>query len=136
MSSISKRKNCYTLSQISEIESKYNIIFPKVLRKYYLTYGNSEIKKCLFEINGFLSDIAEFVSIDNDDKMSLSHILDQGRSDGWIPDDFYPFAYDSGGNYYFWNAKNGEIYLIFNDDVDNPYKICDSMKELFKLIKK
>ena len=122
------------LNQIKFIESKYNIKFPQSLFNYYLNYPESKIENVQFKLNGFLLDVAELISIKNDDKFSLNYVYNTGKNDGWIPDNFYPFAHDSGGNFYFWNSQNDKVFIIFNDDVDHPYVVCDSVDNFFKLL--
>ena len=66
----------------------------------------------------------------------IERLLKLGRENGWIPNNFYPIAYDSGGNYYQWNLEDNKIYLLFNDDIDNPRVFCNSVDELFNLMNK
>lgn len=133
MQFVTKREP-FDISIIKEIEKQFKIKIPEVLKKYYLKYGNSHIKTCEFNVDGLLTDVSEIVSINKNDSSSFYQVMDYGRSDGWIPDYFYPFAHDSGGNYYFWNAKNEHIYLILDDDIDNPFEVCKSMKKFFKIL--
>lgn len=127
----------FDISLIISLEEAFNIKIPQGLKKYYLKYGNSRVvKPCEFEVDGFKTDVSEFVSINKNDKASFYEVMDSGLSDGWIPDNFYPIAHDYGGNYYFWDSTNEHVYLIFNDDVENPVEICKSIKDFFKLIKK
>ena len=135
MQFITKRKP-FTISMVKEVENKFNIKIPQVLKKYYLKYGNSRIKTSEFKIDNLLTDVSEIVSIDKNDVSSFFQVMNNGRLDNWIPDNFYPFCHDSGGNYYFWDSRNEHIYLIFDDEVDNPIEICKSMKDFFKLMKK
>ena len=134
MKFIIKKSKPFKAPLINKAEETFNIKFPKALKNYYSSYGNSQIKTCQFKIDGFLYDVSAFVSIDINDPASFYKIMEYGRSDGWIPNNFYPFAHDSGGNYYFWNSVNQRIYLIFNDDVEYPYEICASIKDFFKIM--
>ena len=136
MNFIVKRTKPFDVALINDIEATFNIQLPKALKKYYLAYGNSSIKTCQFKANGFLCDVAAIISIDINDAMSFYKVVEYGRSDGWIPDNYFPFAHDSGGNYYFWDSISQHVYLIFNDNVENPYEICESLEAFFKLLKK
>lgn len=135
MDIIDERKEPFDIGLINEIEMKFKIKIPNALKNYYLMYGNSSIKTCQFKVNGFLCDIAAFISIDVNDSMSFYKVVEYGKSDGWLPNNFFPFAYDSGGNFYFWNTINQHIYLAFNDEIDNFYEICESADAFFKLLK-
>ena len=123
-------------SVIEDLEKKYNIKLPKELRKYYLKYGNSELKSCRFKIEDFSFEVRQIVSLDCNDKLPFDKIIYYDRLEEWIPKTFYPLAYDSGGNYYYWDSTNGHIYMVYNDDVDYPCEICKSVKEFFKLLEK
>ncbi len=126
----------FDVSLIINIEKEFNIKMPQELKKHYIKYGISRIKPCEFEIDGFKVDVSEFVSIDKKDNASFYEVIDNGRSNGWVPDNFYPIAHDGGGNYYFWDSTSEHVYLIFSDDVENPIEICKTVKDFFKLIKK
>lgn len=119
-------KNPMKIEELEAFEKENNIKLPKILREYYLTYGDAEIKPCNFNSHTDLRAIC----LPNDS------ILEMGREDGWLPATFYPIAYDSGGNYYWWNSDDNNIYLMFNDNVDNPFVICNSVEELFKHMEK
>lgn len=136
MKFILKQQKPFDISLITAIEKKFDINIPIALRNYYLAYGNSIIKTCQFDVGGLLCDVAAIVSIDINDTLSFYKVMEYGRSDEWIPDGFFPFAHDSGGNYYFWNVTNQHVYLIFNDDIENPFEICKSMEMFFCLLNK
>jgi hypothetical protein len=76
------------------------------------------------------------VPLSLDAKLNFSKIVELDRIDGWIPSTFYPFAYDSGGNNYYWDSLNEEVYLVFDDDVDNPKRVCSSIDEFFSFMEK
>ena len=136
MNFIIEKTEPYNESFIYNIEEKFKIKIPKTLKKYYLKYGDSEIRNCKIKINNLTVGVAEIVSLDKNDPNSFYQVINDGRLDGWIPDYFYPFAHNSGGDYYFWDSRNEHIYLIFNDNIENPVEICKSMKDFFKLMEK
>lgn len=124
----------FTKEMIYNLEKSFNVIMPESLKRYYLSHGNSKINTIQFETNKIYCDIASFVSIDPDATLSFYKILSYGKEDEWIPDNFYPFAYDSGGNYYFWNSNDYRVYIIYSDNIEKPYLIADSMCSFFNLI--
>lgn len=136
MNFIIEKTEPYNESFIYNIEEKFKIKIPKTLKKYYLKYGDSEIRNCKIKINNLSVGVAEIVSLDKNDPNSFYQVMNDGRQDGWIPDYFYPFAHNSGGDYYFWDSRNEHIYLIFNDNIEKPVEICKSMKNFFKLMEK
>lgn len=115
--------------ELDKVEQDNNVKFPKKLREYWLTYGNSPIKQCIFEGKEYLTDLAAIC-------IPTDTVLQLGRENGWLPETFYPVAHDSGGNYYCWNSEDNKIYLMFDDDIDNPFVFCNSIEDLFKLMEK
>lgn len=134
MKFIAKSKNKLSPTLIAEIEKKYQMKFPAALRNYYLSYGDCLIHTCEFQINGVLREVNAIIPLSFNERLHFSKIVERERAEEWIPKTFYPFAYDSGGNYYYWDATNGKIYLIFSDDVDKPKGICDSIDDFFSLL--
>ena len=113
MKFIVKRKNELSSSLIEEIEEKYQIKFPTMLRSYYLSYGDCLIHPCEFQVDGVVREVNAMIPLSFEAHLHFCKIVDRERAEEWIPKTFYPFAYDSGGNYYYWDATNGKIYLIF-----------------------
>ena len=121
------------LLTIAGIEKKYSIVFPDVLKEYYSNFDGCKIKICRFSVNGYPCEISKIIPLISTG-LSFDKIADNDRSDGFINTDFYPLASNRGGDYYYWNAKTGEVFLVLSDDIENPIKICDSVSHLFKIL--
>lgn len=126
---IKKIKNAISQNELEKIEKDYKIRFPEILRSYWLTYGDSAIKRCCFIGRDFQTDLSAICS-----PMESMEVIKLGKENNWLPDNFYPIAHDSGGNYYCWNSEDNKVYLLFDDDIDNPFVFCDSVEELFNLM--
>lgn len=117
---------------IKRVENKYNIAFPEILRNYYLEYNIEYIRTIRFKagIDGnkefSVHGINEFKNVEQHKDIEIK--------EGWTHKAFYPFAYDEGGNAYYWSSKDGKVYLLFSDDIENEIFVCDSVKELFKIM--
>ena len=46
----------------------------------------------------------------------------------------YPLARNEGGDYFYWDVRDENVYMIYCDDVENPVWVCDSMKAFFDLM--
>ena len=60
----SKDAKCQlNIDDILEIENKFNIKFPNILKEYYIKYNGSQIKECYFSINGNDYNVNEIISL-------------------------------------------------------------------------
>ena len=126
-----KEKNCEeSVKKIREMEQKYNVSFPNELIDFYKMYDGEKIELKKFDVDGFECEVAKIVPIIAE-KMSFESIVENDRKDGFIPDDYYPLARDRGGNFYYWKAKTYEVFLVFCDDYENPYKVAVSVRDFF-----
>lgn len=119
-----------SLRKITELEKKYHIKFSEELKDYYYKYDKESINLSIIEIDGYECEIAKIVPIVAE-KMDFETIVDNDKADGFVPDNLYPIARDRGGNYYYWNAETENVFLVFVDDIDNPFKVADSIKDFF-----
>lgn len=122
-----------SLDKISELEKKYSIKFPKSLKEYYFKYDGEKINVCIITINGYDCEIAKIVPIIAE-KMNFEAITDNDKADGFIPMNYYPLARDRGGNYYYWDSKTGEVFLLLVDDFENPFKVADSVDDFLIML--
>lgn len=132
MKETSKKFEKVSEDEIKRVENKYNIRFPEVIRNYYLEYNIEYIRTVYFHagINGNkefgVHGINEFKNVEKYKDIEIK--------EGWTHDGFYPFAYDEGGNTYYWSSIDGKVFLLYNDDIENEIFVCNSVKEMFKLM--
>lgn len=122
-----------SVDAILMLEKKYSITFPNVLKEYYLKYDGEKIKLTTFIIDGYECEVTKIVPI-MADSMNFENITDNDKRDGFIPNIFYPLARDRGGNYYYWSSVSEKVFLVFVDDFENPFKICDTVEEFFEIL--
>ncbi len=120
-------------SDINRIEKKYDIMFPDILRNYYENYDGAKINTVIFDINGYECEVAKMVSL-VDESLPFEMIVDNDKEDGFLADTFYPIARDRGGNYYYWDSVTYEVYLVLNDDCDNPFRVAKSVEQFFEVL--
>lgn len=126
-----KEKKCEeSIKKIKEIENKYGILFPDKLVEFYSLYDGEKIDLRKFEVNGFECEVVKIVPIIAD-KMFFESIVESDRADGFIPKDYFPLARDRGGNFYYWKSETYEVFLVFCDDYENPYKVADTVNDFF-----
>ncbi len=119
-----------SIDKISELEKKYLIKFPEILKEYYKKYDGEKIILTCFKVNGYECEVAKIVPIIAE-KMSFEYIVDNDRTDGFLPADYYPIARDRGGNYYYWSSESGKVMLVLTDDYDNPFEAAASIQDFF-----
>ena len=120
-----------SLKEIEKLEKKYGIEFPQVLKEYYSKYDGEKIHLRTLMVDGYEWEVAKFVPIVSE-KMNFESIADGDREDGFISADYYPIARDRGGNYYYWDAKTGNVYLVLVDDYEEPIKVADSVGQFLQ----
>lgn len=123
---------------IKDVEIKYNIIFPNILKEYYLNYNISKQKECTFKIKDFGDKDTEFI-LDTIIPLKYGTIpfeKEYGKQleYNYIPSYFIPFAYDIDSDKYYWNSENKKVYYISQENVEHPILICNTVEEFFEIL--
>ena len=121
------------LAEIKRLEKKYSIHFPQALKDFYHQYDNKGIKLCSLDIDGYQCEVAKIVPI-LAPASNFESIKDEELADGFIPKEYYPIARDRGGDYYYWDSKSGNVFLVLVDDFENPFKVASSVEEFFEML--
>ena len=133
---IKERHKEYAITEkdIKEVEERFGIIFPPSLREFYLEHNGDYIKSCIFKLNGneYMVDDMHYIKVK--DRASVDLIYPWQLDDGYISPSLIPFAYDPGGESYYWSTENGNVYFINGEDIENPQYVCESISEFFKLM--
>ena len=112
-----------------DIEKKYNVIFPKDFKEFYLENNGLKIHLCLFdekyEINTFLELRGEW---------SIESVKDEEIADEIIPNNMIPFGDDEGGDFYYINTNDGGVYLIRCEDIENYILIARSFTDFLGIL--
>ena len=119
-----EEKRPISVGDLKNFEKENNIKFPESIRNYWFKYGDAPIKRCSFK-GEKSTDIRQICN-------PLK--ADCFKEEGYIPQSFYAIAHDSGGNYFYWNSEDNKIYIVFHEDIDNPFVFCNSVEEMFKLM--
>ena len=122
-----------TTEYIEKLEEKWNIKFPPILVEYYLYHNAAEVYEFSFFRHGIEFSI-EFILPLKFGKFSVEHIYDLNQSDEFISDRFIPLAEDTSGEEYYWDSKNGKVYYLSMENVENPIPISNSVEEFFELL--
>lgn len=128
-----QKQNRLSEKDIKRIEEKYFIEFPSILKEFYLNYDGNKINLCIFKVDGYECEVAKIIPL-NTSGLTFEKIVDNDRADGFISEDLYPIASNRGGDFYYWNAKNGKVYLVFNDDIDNPFFVTEDIEAFFNIL--
>jgi len=123
---------------IDELERKYNIKFPRILREYYLNYNCSKEKECTFKIDGIDREDTDFI-LDTMIPLKYGTICLEKEyewvlKDEYISNEFIPLAYDMDSDRYYWNSKTGKVYYISQENVENPILLCNSVEDFFDIL--
>ena len=120
---------------ISEIEKLYKIQFPVILREYYLNHNGDKIKLCIFKVDEEEFGVAKIVPLKYG-SCDFESIVRNDRHDEIIDSHLYPLARNEGGDYYYRDERNENVYMIYCDDIENPILICNTVKRFFELMEK
>ena len=133
---IKKRRPEYAITEeeIKEVEERFEIVFPKVLRDFYLEHNGDYIKNCFFFINENEYSVQDMHYIKIEKEASVEVVLQWQREDGLVPNDLVPFAYDMGGESFYWSTENQGVYFLDIEDPCIANKICNSIEKFFKII--
>lgn len=121
------------VSDIMEIEKRFDITFPHILKEFYLLYNGCETYLCSFCVDGREYEVLHFLSI-RTGKESMEEQKEDEILDGIVPNSLIPFAYDRGGDYLYWENGTENIFMIYPDDIENPSFICQGMERFFSLL--
>lgn len=132
---IKKIKSGYSVNErdIKNIEERWDISFPILLKEFYVNYNGAEINLCMFVLNGYEHEISEFLPLKYGE-CNFDDVIKNDREDGIISNNMIPLASNRGGDYYYWNSMNESIVLFYCDDIENPVYICKNIKELFNIM--
>lgn len=122
--------------KISYLEQKYSIVFPEIIKELYARTNSSDMKMCEIKKGDTSYVAACLVPLVSDD-IDFEYAADDAKDEPlnqFIPDDWYPIAYDQGGAYFYWSCKTKEVYFVLPDDIENPILIADSIEEFFKML--
>lgn len=139
-----------TNEDISRIEKKFSIVFPDILKEYYLKYNGMYIHTVeLSYDDGEITGVHEIIPVITNemidgtipDEYSVECIKENELNEPYnrVLPNLIPFAVNEGGDYYYWDTKDGKVYISFNADEDEngteiPYYICSSVDEMFRLM--
>lgn len=122
-----------TENDIREVEERFEIVFPKILREFYLEHNGDIIRSSFFWMNGEKYLVHEMYYIKHPNA-ALEKVIQWDREDGYISEKMIPFAHDHGGESYYWNTEDEKVYFINGIDIENPSFVCDSIEEFFKIL--
>ncbi|TWT91339.1 SMI1/KNR4 family protein [Neorhodopirellula pilleata] len=109
-----------TESEIDEIEMELALSFPESLRELYKNHNGSEPEPYVYEnpelqISTVVSRILPLISEKGAGTAITSYnILIRDRR--LAPQHFFPFAVDSGGDYFLMNTQTGNVFFLRSDN--------------------
>lgn len=122
-----------TPEYIEEVEKRYGLKFPEILREYYLRHNGSEMQEIRFEKFGiefcviFLYDLKY-------GKMPLEKVMGYNARNDEIPSTFIPLAQDEDTDDFYWDSSTGKVYFLSLSNVEHPKEICESVDEFINLL--
>ena len=107
-----KSENTHISScEVLEIENKYNINFPTMLKEYYLQHNGDKIRLCIFTVDEEEFGVAKIVELKYGN-CSFEKIVKNDREDGIIDKHLYPLARNEGGDYFYWDVRDENVCSV------------------------
>ena len=119
--------------KINDLEKKYHFVFPESLRKFYFENDCSALRPFSFIIDNYECGFAKMIPLISDG-LSFEKIVDDDRTEGFIPSSYYPIARDRGGNLYYWDATTEKVYYVLNDDIEDPFLVFQDLDDFLNCI--
>lgn len=88
---------------------------------------------CVFYIDGFEFEVSEILPLKYG-AFTFEDVIANDRGDEIIPANMVPIAQNRGGDIYYWNTSNENIFLYYCDDIENPIYICENVRALFEIM--
>lgn len=129
----SSKEYLITENNIREVEERFEIRFPEVLRQFYLEHSGAKIKYCKLNVNDEVLYVEGLYYI-KDPILELEQVIQWDRDDGCIPENMVILAYDEGRERYYWDSNDESVYFFDSADLDNPIFICKTIREFFDLL--
>lgn len=110
-----------TEAQIVECEANSGIRLPASLRSTYLKYNGGEPDPYVFQDDRIDTVVSEFLplkSMSRGSAVRSYELLVKERA--IVPSNFFPFAVDGGGDYFFvdMNTPDGKVFFFLSDSTD------------------
>ena len=121
------------VQDIKAIEDLYDFKFPQILFDFYLLHNVEDIKLCIFEIDGFEHGVNSMVPLKGG-SLTFEAMVSNDRQDGFVDINMLPLAMNGGGDTYYWDRSNENVYLYYDDDIENPIFICENIESFFELL--
>ncbi|MCI8921836.1 MAG: hypothetical protein HFE88_08220 [Acutalibacter sp.] len=118
---------------IRALESEYHIQFPEILYKYLVAFDGAKINLKNFKVSNYICEVSLIVPICGEG-YAFKKIVENDRKDGFIDKSLYPLAMDRGGDLYYWSSKSKQVFLLFADDIENPFIVSDSVENFFNFL--
>lgn len=132
---IRDRSKEYSITEqdIKEVEERFGIHFPEILKQFYLEHSGAKIKYCRLKINDedFYVEGLYYIK---DPTVELEKVMQWDRDDGYIPNNMVLLAYDEGRERYYWDINDESVYFFDGADLDNPIFICKTICKFFDLL--
>ena len=126
-------KTKITPDHIHSLEKSWELEFPDILKEYYIQYNGAVIQECSFQKHGMDFCVVHIFTVNYGTNPLEKHYANARRNRA-IPKTFIPFALDEDEDSYYWDSKNGKIYYLSLENVENPIEICGNMCEFFEIM--
>lgn len=112
---------------ISDLEQKFNIVFPSKLKEYYLLHNNAEINTYNYCYLAIVDILPIFYGPN-----SVESIMFKNKNKGIVPPNYIPFAVDKYERIIYWNNDDKRVYMFKSKKSNTPTLISNSVNAALK----
>ena len=121
-----KRYDSYSMREIDVKRTLAKLVL-SLYNAYLERFGEEKIWRLMF------------YTIESDGKVHIDfeYATDDARDEpmcNFVPSDWYPLAYDNGGNYFYWSDKTHQVFFLDNENVDEQVRISESIEAFIELL--
>jgi hypothetical protein len=118
-------------ADVTNAERKLGITFPAALRRAYLSSNGGSPYPYVFENDDLDTVVTEFLPLSGRTGTAIQTWTRLIREQGLLPERYFPFAVDGGGDYFFVDCASpeGAVY-IYRSDTSLDDRLLDLRMEL------
>lgn len=120
-------------SYIAEIEKRFGVRFPAVLRRYYLEHNGQAFPRIRLLIDGDVHTVNRISELKRPG-LSLEELLKRQRMQDFPARQMLPFAEDHIDGIYYLHTETGMVWFSTLEEEDDFLPVCRGIERFFEIL--